>query len=102
MVARLQLHNMTQDTDEPVRNFAARLRGKAAVRAYWAPSLTADPPLEFELMDVLVGVDSLTLYYRNRGRRVARCLQNTNCHAGGCLFSVAIGNGRRDDVQAAA
>lgn len=31
MVARLQLHNMVQDHDEPVRTFAARLRGQAAV-----------------------------------------------------------------------
>ena len=31
MVARVQLHNMVQEADEPVRNFAARLRGQAAV-----------------------------------------------------------------------
>ena len=37
MVARLQLHNMTQDTDEPVRNFAARLRGQAAVCRFSTP-----------------------------------------------------------------
>lgn len=45
------------------------LNGKEALRAYWQPSLTSEPPLEFELMDVLVGVDSLTLYYNNVGRR---------------------------------
>lgn len=46
------------------------LQGKAAIRAYWEPSLAADPPLEFELIDLLVGIDSITLYYRNVGKRV--------------------------------
>jgi len=46
------------------------LKGREALRAYWQPSLTSDPPLEFRLMDVLVGVDSVTLYYDNVGRRV--------------------------------
>lgn len=46
------------------------LKGKEALRAYWQPSLVADPPLEFELLDVLVGVDCVTLYYNNVGRRV--------------------------------
>lgn len=46
------------------------LRGKESIRAYWAPSMTADPPLAFELIDLLVGIDSITLYYRNVGRRV--------------------------------
>ena len=31
MVARVQLHVMTQDRDEPVRTFAARLKGQASV-----------------------------------------------------------------------
>ena len=44
--------------------------GKAALAAYWRPSLEQDPPLRFELIDVLVGVDRLTLYYRSAGRRV--------------------------------
>jgi ketosteroid isomerase-like protein len=47
-----------------------RLQGKEALRSYWLPSLALDPPLVFELMDVLVGVDSVTIHYRNRGRRV--------------------------------
>ena len=46
------------------------LRGKESVRAYWEPSLAADPPLEFALIDLLVGIDSITLYYRNVGKRV--------------------------------
>ena len=31
MVARVELHNMQQDRDEPIRNFGARLRGQAGV-----------------------------------------------------------------------
>ena len=31
MVARVTLHNMRQDRDEPIRNFGARLRGQAGV-----------------------------------------------------------------------
>jgi len=46
------------------------LQGKESIRAYWEPSLTGDPPLEFELIDLLVGIDSITLYYRNVGKRV--------------------------------
>ena len=33
MVARVTLHNMRQDPDEPVRRFCARLRGQAVVSA---------------------------------------------------------------------
>ena len=41
------------------------LRGKAAVRPYWAGGLAVQPALRFELRDVLVGVDSIALYYSN-------------------------------------
>jgi ketosteroid isomerase-like protein len=47
-----------------------RLKGRDEVRAYWEASLAATPPLRFEFLDVLVGVDSITIYYRNVGRRV--------------------------------
>jgi ketosteroid isomerase-like protein len=40
-----------------------RLRGKAAVGAYWAKALAGSPDLHFELKNVLVGVDSIVLYY---------------------------------------
>lgn len=39
------------------------LRGKAALRAYWTSALQKFTDLRFTLHDVLVGVDSLTLYY---------------------------------------
>ena len=40
------------------------LRGKAAVGAYWRKALELIPDLHFELISVLVGVTSITLYYR--------------------------------------
>src|SRR5262245_45565838 len=49
---------------------AGILKGKDVVREYWRPSLSLDPPLRFELLDVLVGVAQVTLYYRSVGRRV--------------------------------
>ena len=55
---------------ERLKNPNGTLTGKSAARAYWEPSLTADPPLEFQLIDLLVGIDSITLYYRNVGKRL--------------------------------
>ena len=46
------------------------LKGKAAVRPYWEQGLAAQPPLRFELLDVLAGIRSITIYYRSIGRRV--------------------------------
>jgi hypothetical protein len=37
MVARMTLHNMRQDHDEPIRNFGARLRGQAGVCKFSIP-----------------------------------------------------------------
>ena len=39
------------------------LRGKEAVRSYWAKALQLIPDLHFELITTLVGVNSITLYY---------------------------------------
>jgi hypothetical protein len=47
-----------------------KLVGKTAVREYWLPSLSQEPPLCFELIDVFSGIGEMTLYYRNVGRRV--------------------------------
>jgi ketosteroid isomerase-like protein len=48
------------------------LRGKAAVGAYWKKALELIPGLKFDLITVLAGVDSVTLYYKGaRGRLVA-------------------------------
>ena len=43
---------------------SGRLRGKAAVRAYWSAALARVPDLHFELVDVLTGVDGLLILYR--------------------------------------
>ncbi|MDD5277187.1 MAG: nuclear transport factor 2 family protein [Methylovulum sp.] len=40
------------------------LTGKEAIGAYWAKALQRAPNLHFELSTTLVGVDSITLYYR--------------------------------------
>ena len=41
-----------------------RLAGKARLRAYWTAALAALPVLHFELVDVLTGVDCITILYR--------------------------------------
>ena len=41
------------------------LKGKDAIRPYWAQGLAAQPKLTFELLDVLAGVSSVAIYYRN-------------------------------------
>ncbi len=46
------------------------VRGKDSLREYWSPSMSMEPPLEFELLDVLVGLNQLTLYCRSAGRKV--------------------------------
>ena len=43
---------------------SGKLRGKAAVGAYWAKALQKLPGLRFELIGALAGVDSVTLYYK--------------------------------------
>ncbi|RYG69150.1 nuclear transport factor 2 family protein [archaeon] len=40
------------------------LRGKEAVRSYWALALDKYPNLRFELLHVLKGVNSVTLVYQ--------------------------------------
>lgn len=40
------------------------LKGKVQVAAYWAQALKRMPDLHFELLNVLAGVNSLTLYYQ--------------------------------------
>ncbi|NOT18433.1 MAG: nuclear transport factor 2 family protein [Sulfuriferula sp.] len=42
---------------------SGRLVGKHAVRSYWEIGLSRLPDLHFELIDVLVGVDCLTIVY---------------------------------------
>lgn len=44
---------------------SGRLKGKEAVGAYWQKALTRIPDLRFELLTTLIGVDSITLYYKS-------------------------------------
>jgi len=39
--------------------------GKENVRKYWSMGLTANPNLNFKIIDLLIGVNSLTIYYLN-------------------------------------
>jgi len=40
------------------------LKGKPAIAAYWGKALALIPNLHFELLSVLLGVDSITVYYK--------------------------------------
>jgi hypothetical protein len=53
------------------------LRGKAAVRAYWAQGLAAAPLLRFELAGVFVGVQSMGIVYKSAalGRTVVEYVE---------------------------
>lgn len=51
---------------------SGKLKGKERVGAYWAKGLALSPDLHFELISILTGVGSVTLYYKNhRGQFVA-------------------------------
>lgn len=47
------------------------IHGKEALRVYFARAFERFPDLHFEPLDVLVGVDSVTLYYVSVGGRLA-------------------------------
>jgi hypothetical protein len=47
------------------------LRGKLAVGTYWRKALQVVPDLRFELISVLVGVRSVTLYYKGARDRLS-------------------------------
>ena len=44
------------------------LRGKDAIRPYWAAGLAATPPIHFELIGVHSGVGAIAIHYRSVGR----------------------------------
>jgi hypothetical protein len=47
------------------------LHGKTAVGNYWAKALQLLPDLQFELINTLIGVNSITLYYRGAKTQLA-------------------------------
>jgi len=72
------------------------LKGKDAVRPYWQRGLDARPPLHFELRDVLVGVNTLAIYFLSttRNRMVAEVLTfDAHCKviAGAGLYGDVLG-----------
>jgi hypothetical protein len=55
---------------------AGTVRGKTALRAYFAKGLAAYPNLKFELHDTLFGLHSVVLYYRNQnGARTGELME---------------------------
>jgi len=44
---------------------SGRLKGKDAIRRYWGQGLAGTPNLRFELLGVMVGVNSLAILYRS-------------------------------------
>jgi ketosteroid isomerase-like protein len=45
---------------------AGTVRGKTALRAYFARGLEVYPDLKFELIEVMFGLHSVVLYYKNQ------------------------------------
>jgi ketosteroid isomerase-like protein len=53
-----------------------RVIGISALRSYWGQALAARSDLKFELLDVLVGHECLTVLYRNhRGQHAAETFE---------------------------
>jgi ketosteroid isomerase-like protein len=48
-----------------IGNPSGTLKGKENVRAYWKIGLERNPNLYFELIHIMVSVDSVTIYYKN-------------------------------------
>ena len=44
---------------------SGRLEGKEAIRPYWSQGLAAMPQLRFELLNVMVGVNSVAIVYES-------------------------------------
>ena len=44
---------------------SGRLKGKEAIRRYWGQGLAGAPNLRFELLQVMVGVNSLGIVYKS-------------------------------------
>ena len=53
-----------------------RVVGIPTLRSYWAQGLAAQPDLRFEILEVLMGYECLTIRYRNhQGRSVAETFE---------------------------
>ena len=57
-------------------NPSGTLKGKNALRAYFKKGLEVYPNLKFELIDVMWGVSSVVLYYKNqRGAKTGEFME---------------------------
>ena len=78
------------------------LKGKAAVAEYWKPGMSRDPPLKFELIDVLAGINHLTIYDRSvGGNLVAETLtfdSSLKVVSGSAQWSVMLGSELRSGL----
>lgn len=54
--------------DQVVGSFV--VRGREGLRTYFGTALEANPTLQFEIVDVLRGLDSITIYMRSLGGRM--------------------------------
>jgi len=57
------------------------IRGRDALRAYFEKGLSQFPELHFEMIDVLCGVGSVTVYYRSAEMTVAEVMMFDNSGA---------------------
>jgi hypothetical protein len=53
---------------------SGKLEGKDELRAYFARGLELNPDLHFTLLQVMYGVDSLTIHYRRNGLESAEMM----------------------------
>ncbi len=54
---------------------SGRLEGQERIRAYWEQTIEKLPRQQFEIINILAGVDSLTIYFKSLfGRRVSEVL----------------------------
>jgi ketosteroid isomerase-like protein len=67
---------LTSPVAQKLLNNDGTVRGKTALRDYFQRGLTAYPQLKFELIDVLSGLETIVLYYRNnvRGNKTAEVM----------------------------
>jgi predicted ester cyclase len=54
-----------------LNNPSGTIKGKEALRSYFERALAAYPDLKFDLIQVLTGVDSVTVYYRSVNEMMA-------------------------------
>ncbi|HZQ56796.1 MAG TPA: nuclear transport factor 2 family protein [Acidimicrobiales bacterium] len=69
-----------------------RLRGRDAVLAYYEEGLRLAPDLHFELVEVLCGVDQVTIVYRNQ--RHIMVAETLTMAADGTVVAVQVSYGR--------